>query len=285
MTEAEQRDLIARYVAAYNRFDVDGMLALVTEDVRFENVSGGRVTASASGSAEFRTLAQGARSLFREREQRVTAIAFRDGGAVASIAYRGVLAADVLGGPAAGTVLEVAGESEFGFAGGRISRLTDRWASALRIMVEERDATQARALLERRDNSRRSTTRGDAMIRLDANSTFPTAEEYRKAFAAVRDQMTVNQLLLLQRHYYAPGRTTTARRLAAAVQFQDWRGVNLQYGGLSKKVCEALNVEIDCDALFVLATFVRDPGIDEGECQLVMRVQVARALELLGWVW
>jgi ketosteroid isomerase-like protein len=41
MDEAEQRDLIARYVAAYNRFDVDGMLALLTDDVRFENVSGG----------------------------------------------------------------------------------------------------------------------------------------------------------------------------------------------------------------------------------------------------
>ena len=42
MGEAEQRDLIARYVAAYNRFDVDGMLALVADDVRFENVSAGR---------------------------------------------------------------------------------------------------------------------------------------------------------------------------------------------------------------------------------------------------
>jgi hypothetical protein len=45
---------IARYVAAYNRFDVDGMLALLTDDVRFENVSGGQVTASASGAVEFR---------------------------------------------------------------------------------------------------------------------------------------------------------------------------------------------------------------------------------------
>jgi hypothetical protein len=123
------------------------------------------------------------------------------------------------------------------------------------------------------------------MAQLDATSMFLTAEEYRQALADVRDQMAVSQLLLLQRHYYAPGRTTTARRLANAVQFQDWRGVNLQYGGLAKKVCDALHVEIDGDALLVLATFVRDPGIDDGECQLVMRLQVARALELLGWVW
>jgi hypothetical protein len=123
------------------------------------------------------------------------------------------------------------------------------------------------------------------MVRLDASSKFPTAEEYRNAFAAVQDQVTVKQLLLLQRHYDAPGRTTTARRLGAAVKYQDWRGVNLQYGGLATKVCGALDVEVDGDALFVLATFVRDPSIDQGECQLAMRVQVARALELLGWVW
>jgi steroid delta-isomerase-like uncharacterized protein len=118
--------VIARYVAAYNRFDVDGMLALVTDDVRFENVSGGRVTASASGAAEFRALAERAAGLFREREQRVIGLAFRGGVAVASIAYHGVLAADVPGGPPAGTVLDLSGESQVEFAGGRISRLTDR---------------------------------------------------------------------------------------------------------------------------------------------------------------
>jgi hypothetical protein len=58
MGEAEQRDLIAQYVAAYNRFDVDGMVALLTDDVRFENVASGRVTAAAAGAAEFRALAE-----------------------------------------------------------------------------------------------------------------------------------------------------------------------------------------------------------------------------------
>jgi hypothetical protein len=124
------------------------------------------------------------------------------------------------------------------------------------------------------------------MRTLDQTSdNVPTAEEFRHALAAVSDQMTVNQLLLLQRHYRAPGRAITARQLAEAVGFRDWRGVNLQYGTLAKRVCDALGVTIDGDNLFVLATFVRDPGIDDGECQLVMRVQVARALELLGWVW
>jgi ketosteroid isomerase-like protein len=126
MDEAQQRDLIARYLAAYNRFDVDGMLALLTADVRFEKVSGGQVTASASGAAEFRALARRAAELFLEREQRVTGVEFRRGVAVASIAYCGVLATDLPGGPPAGSVLELIGESEFAFEGGRISRIVDR---------------------------------------------------------------------------------------------------------------------------------------------------------------
>src|SRR5438105_2850563 len=123
MTEAEQLDVIARYAAAYNRFDVDAMLALVTDDVRFENVSGGQVTASASGRAELRALAEWAAGAFSEREQRVTGVAFRDGVAVASVAYRGVLATAVPGLGPPGTVLQLVGESEFGFSGDRISRL------------------------------------------------------------------------------------------------------------------------------------------------------------------
>lgn len=126
MTETEMRAAIDRFVAAYNRFDVDGMIALLAPNIVFENVSGGQVTASAVGAAEFRALAERAVKLFSEREQWVTGVTFGTDSAVASIAYHGVLAADVPGGPTAGTVLDLTGESEYGFEGGRIIRLIDR---------------------------------------------------------------------------------------------------------------------------------------------------------------
>ena len=126
MTQAEMRDVIGRFVAAYNRFDVDGMVALLAPNVVFQNVSGGQVTASATGTVEFRNLAEQSVKLFSEREQRVTGITFGTDTAVVLIAYRGVLAADVPGGPAAGSVLELTGESEYSFEGGQISRLVDR---------------------------------------------------------------------------------------------------------------------------------------------------------------
>jgi hypothetical protein len=118
--------LIERYVAAYNAFDVDGMLDTLTHDVRFENWSGGLLTAASDGRDAFRVLAEQARTMFAEREQRVTALAPRGDALVAAIAWRGVLAVDLPGGPPAGTRLALRGESEFVVRDGQLSLVVDR---------------------------------------------------------------------------------------------------------------------------------------------------------------
>ncbi|QVL30093.1 nuclear transport factor 2 family protein [Telmatocola sphagniphila] len=126
MVQSECRDLILQYIAAYNCFDVDAMLALMTEDVNFRNISGGQVTATASGKAELRKLAEQTAKLFHEREQQVIGIEFRGNAAIASIKYRGLLASDITGLAVAGTWLELQGLSEFIFSGARIASLVDR---------------------------------------------------------------------------------------------------------------------------------------------------------------
>jgi ketosteroid isomerase-like protein len=126
MSDEQRKATIERYLAAYNRFDVDGMLAELAPEVRFENVAGGEVNAEASGIEAFRRLAEQARQLFSEREQRVTALAFDGDTARATIGWRGRFAVDVPGGLQAGTLVELQGESEFTFDGARIVRLVDR---------------------------------------------------------------------------------------------------------------------------------------------------------------
>ena len=122
---------------------------------------------------------------------------------------------------------------------------------------------------------------------LDVSTTdFPSSQQYREAFAAIRDQITVNQLLLLQRHYHAPGRTITARRLAECVGYANYGGVNAQYGALAKHLCDALQVRFEEEYwVTIVAMFARDPDVEGGELQWVMRPQVAHALAALGWVW
>lgn len=126
MGDPTMKDLIERYLAAYNSFDVDGMLSLLSQDVRFENYSGDRLTASADGIDEFRQLAEQSRSLFSEREQRITDLELSGNCAVATIAYRGTLAADMPDGPPAGTILDLEGKSEFSFGNGLVTRIVDR---------------------------------------------------------------------------------------------------------------------------------------------------------------
>ena len=126
MRNSSMKDLVNRYLAAYNAFDVDGMLLLLSQDIRFENYSGEQLTAATSGIDEFRQLAEQSKSLFSEREQRITGLEFGHDSAIATIAYCGKLAVDIPNGPLAGTVLDLQGESEFSFSDGQITKIVDR---------------------------------------------------------------------------------------------------------------------------------------------------------------
>lgn len=126
MSSSSQTDLIDRYLAAYNAFDIEGMLETLAPGVRFENYSGGEMNDAANGVDEFRQLAEQSRTLFSEREQRVTAFEQGEASVMASIAFRGRISTDIPDGPQAGTVLDLHGTSEFTFENGRINKIVDR---------------------------------------------------------------------------------------------------------------------------------------------------------------
>ena len=117
--------LIARYVDAYNAFDVPGMLAVLHPDVTFENVAGGQVTVATRGRDEFRALAEHATTLFTSRRQTIREYVPEADGARISIDYEGVLAADLGPELRAGETLRLVGHSTFRFREGRIVHLVD----------------------------------------------------------------------------------------------------------------------------------------------------------------
>ncbi|MGZ8376488.1 MAG: nuclear transport factor 2 family protein [Gemmatirosa sp.] len=119
------RALIARYIAAYNAFDVPGMLAVLHPDVTFENVTGGEVTATAHGRDEFRALAEHAVTLFTSRCQTIRQYVPTDDGARVEIAYEGILATDLGPELRAGTTLRLTGRSTFEIREERIARIVD----------------------------------------------------------------------------------------------------------------------------------------------------------------
>jgi len=121
-----RRDLIERYIAAYNAFDVEGMLATLSAEVAFLNFSSGQLTAQSDGKEAFRRLAEQGKALFSEREQTIVSVREDGESTIVDIAYRGRLAVDIPDGPAAGTLIELTGQSEFSFGEGCITRLIDR---------------------------------------------------------------------------------------------------------------------------------------------------------------
>ena len=119
------RTLIDRYVAAYNAFDVAGMLDVLHPDVRFRNISNGEETAATDGRAEFRALAKRGLEIFRSRRQTIREYYTEGDRAWITVDYQGVLAKDLGPGMVAGDTLRLTGRSAFTFRDGLIAELVD----------------------------------------------------------------------------------------------------------------------------------------------------------------
>jgi ketosteroid isomerase-like protein len=119
------RALIDRYLDAYNRLDVDGMLLTLHPQVVFENIAAGAVNVRTQGVEEFRRLAESTRPLFATRRQTITAYAEHDGVAQAAIAFEGVFALDLPNGVRAGQAIALAGRSEYRVHDGLLIHIAD----------------------------------------------------------------------------------------------------------------------------------------------------------------
>lgn len=107
------RALIDRYIDAYNRMDVDAMLAAIHREVIFENYTGGQLSVRTLGIEELRHLAQSSRGLFSARRQTITGYSEAEGAAHVQIFFEGTFAIDLPNGVRAGQRMAMPGRSEF----------------------------------------------------------------------------------------------------------------------------------------------------------------------------
>lgn len=107
------RELIERYLGAYNRMDVDGMLATMHREVMFENYTAGVLSVRTLGVDELRHLAESSRYLFSARRQLILAYQEVDGTATAQILFDGTFAVDLPNGVRAGQSITMNGRSQF----------------------------------------------------------------------------------------------------------------------------------------------------------------------------
>jgi hypothetical protein len=119
------RALIDRYIDAYNRMDVDAMLATIHREVIFENYTGGRLSVRTLGIDELRHLAESSRGLFAARHQTITGYSEVAGTAHVQIFFEGTFAIDLPNGVRAGQRMAMPGRSEFRERDGRLIYIAD----------------------------------------------------------------------------------------------------------------------------------------------------------------
>jgi steroid delta-isomerase-like uncharacterized protein len=125
MTWSHLREMIKKYVSAYNHFDIDGMLECFADECIFKSVSGGRCTVTCNGKSQLRELAAQSAAYFLERTQQITNWIISDSQATIEVQYRAVLKRDLPNGLKAGEELSLLGVSIFRFDGDKITELTD----------------------------------------------------------------------------------------------------------------------------------------------------------------
>ena len=121
----EKKKIIQEYIDAYNRFDIDNMLSLLSDDVVFENIQNNEINASSKGKVEFRELAESAKTIFSERKQTIVNITDSIEKTSVEISYYGRLAYDLPNGMKLGDEWNLNGISEFVFSNGKIILLRD----------------------------------------------------------------------------------------------------------------------------------------------------------------
>jgi hypothetical protein len=110
---SKEKRLVQQYVDAYNTFDIDGMAALLHEEVEFRNISDGEVEVETKGIDAFRELAEQSKDVFSERCQTIKQFMILPNKVEIEIDYEAVLAIDLPIGLNAGEKLKLQGKSIF----------------------------------------------------------------------------------------------------------------------------------------------------------------------------
>lgn len=119
------KEAIQAYIEAYNSKNVEAMLALVDDEVIFENVSNSSGIITTKTKQDFEKLASQSLGYFIERKQVVRFSVMSVISAAVEIDYRAVLAQDLPNGMRAGQELQLRGVSIFEMKRGKFTRISD----------------------------------------------------------------------------------------------------------------------------------------------------------------
>ncbi len=109
------------------------------------------------------------------------------------------------------------------------------------------------------------------------------ADEYQKALEKI--SISDKQKLMLEAHYKATNRSITYTELANSAGYDDFTVANSQYGKLGRTLGEAVGFEfvnLDSDRKFYSSSIGMPNSYTEGDFQLVMHHELAKAIKKSG---
>jgi len=122
---ADSDTIIGNYIACYNSRDIQGMLACVTDDVVFENISNSGQSMRLEGKEAMGQVAELSGNAFSYRRQRLVSLVSDGTRAAAEVEFEGKAAVDLPNGVRAGETVKLRGSSFFELRGGLLSRIAD----------------------------------------------------------------------------------------------------------------------------------------------------------------
>lgn len=127
MTGIEEANVqtVVAYIEAYNRKDIEGMMACLADHVVFEHLTNGEPILTLNGKTAFRQQAEKVAQLFSQRRQILGDRTVADDVVSAKIDYSGTLAVDLPEGPQSGETIQRQGHSVFVLQDRLIAKLID----------------------------------------------------------------------------------------------------------------------------------------------------------------
>jgi hypothetical protein len=110
----------------------------------------------------------------------------------------------------------------------------------------------------------------------------PSVKEYVAALQKIESKMTAKQKQMLIEHYNSNCHVTTATDLALLVDYNNHSAGNSQYGALGSMISQELG--LGKLGVITLVLMIAPDNYSTREWLWIMRENVAKALEQLGWV-
>ncbi len=125
-TMPEISETICRFISAYNALNVEEMMHYVTDDVEFQYILNGEITAHTHSKKAFEDLAIQGASVFKRRNQTVIKFISVSNMTLMEISYEAIVAADLPNGWKAGQEISYSGSSAYILRNNKIMKIIDQ---------------------------------------------------------------------------------------------------------------------------------------------------------------